>query len=254
MIPVIVTTALTSERFTKRLLASIDHDVGHLVFFNQGDDAEIGKIAQKLWSGYGWPHLINRHVMNRWKYGWGCPTAFNTAIKQFPEAPYWLLVANDIAFFPGELARFDEWASAPERAGAGLLHFSPGFSAVAVTRRCVTEVGILDENIYPLYCDDCDYEWRVHCAGLPKHTFDGNTLHGDQGETSHTIRATRSYAHANSITHGRNMEYYVRKWGGEVGREQYRTPFNNPHLPLDYWKFDPEFRCRSLWENLQPTT
>lgn len=58
-------------------------------------------------------------------------------------------------------------------------HGATGWSCFALTARAVREVGTFDENIFPVYFEDQDYEWRLHRAGLASdHIRDVLVVHG----------------------------------------------------------------------------
>ena len=49
-------------------------------------------------------------------------------------------------------------------------HGATGWSCFALTAAAVQTVGTFDENIYPVYFEDQDYEWRLEKAcvlGIP---------------------------------------------------------------------------------------
>lgn len=111
----------------------------------------------------------------------------------------------------------------------------------AIHSRCVDKVGYFDENFYPAYYEDTDYEHRLDLAGIGwkkvyevpaicqvdgAATLDGLTLQIDPLK-----------------------KYYVEKWGSVWSepepREQWEHPFNNPDNPPSYW---PEHSIAELKE------
>ncbi len=44
-------------------------------------------------------------------------------------------------------------------------HGATGWSCFALTASAVKTIGTFDENIYPVYYEDQDYEWRLELAG-----------------------------------------------------------------------------------------
>lgn len=74
--------------------------------------------------------------------------------------------------------------------------------------RCTALVGPYDENFYPAYYEDSDYEQRLRLAGIVPH-YEPTTLH-------HYGWATMRVDTSGKIAAGqqRCAEYFQRKWGG----------------------------------------
>jgi GT2 family glycosyltransferase len=110
-------------------------------------------------------------------------------------------------------------------------------------------VGLFDENIYPAYLEDCDWSYRADLLKVKRYTVsDIHAIHGEEGMTgSCTVNSDPVLREKNARTHQNNFAYYRRKWGGINEREEFKTPFNNPALPIDYWRFEPALRARQQW-------
>ena len=77
-----------------------------------------------------------------------------------------------------------------------------------------------DKNFYPAYYEDNDYEYRLSLMGRRIERTDFlnpvvfrrsmSLLKGDGAIQEHK---------------GKSQEYYIKKWGGDVGHEKYKTPF-----------------------------
>jgi GT2 family glycosyltransferase len=98
----------------------------------------------------------------------------------------------------------------------------PNFSAFMLNRRCWETVGEFDENFFPAYFEDNDYHYRMRLAGL-------RAIVHPPALFYHFGSRTQNEARPAPIVPGdwfeRNRSYYVRKWGGPPGQEQYRDPF-----------------------------
>jgi len=106
---------------------------------------------------------------------------------------------------------------------------SHGYSFFAINPVALETIGCFDENFFPAYCEDQDHARRATLAGLSEENCpDTAVLHGH----SSAIFASPELARQNLITQRRNIDYYVRKWGGDAGAERFETPFGNPNIGL----------------------
>lgn len=89
------------------------------------------------------------------------------------------------------------------------------------TRTCTELVGPYDENFYPAYYEDSDYERRLALAGVTQHRLSGLIAH-------HEDRATMFADTSGEIGRGmtQNGELFRRKWGDLPGKEVFTEPFN----------------------------
>lgn len=249
MIPVMMIAYYNRPDLLYRCLASIDYLVETLVIvdnspgglgnaFSIGALESTGRFAKKLES--------IRHP----NAGWA--GSCNEVIKLFSKAPWWLLVNNDIQFAPGDLKRMDEaaWAEIGEGINmAAALFGNHGASWWAVTWRGVQRVGLLDENFFPCYLDDCDWCYRAKLSGAKLITLpDCHSVHGDETVPgSCTINSSEELKQKNHRTHGRLFDYYREKWGGVNDHEVFQHPFNNPNWPVNFWVYRPDFRRGQQW-------
>jgi GT2 family glycosyltransferase len=98
----------------------------------------------------------------------------------------------------------------------------PNFSAFLVSRRCWELVGEFDEAFCPAYFEDNDYHYRIVLAGLRAIVYPPAMFY-------HYGSRTQNEACGGPIVPGSRFEenhrYYLRKWGGPPGAEQFREPF-----------------------------
>ncbi len=158
-----------------------------------------------------------------------------------------VIFANeDVEFSMGDVDRLAEAAAAqPERyvvsctgVHRGLNRRLPslGYACIAINPVAIDVLGCLDENFFPLYCEDDDYCYRAELAGLSE---------GNCPETSvlhlgsACINTDLALREQNYLTHGRNLEYYRRKWGGAGHDEQFTRPFDDARFD---WKIAPDAR------------
>jgi len=247
-IPALIIPHYNRADLTARCLNSIDHPVGQLVLILNGGPEScwdlIGHAARSK------ARLVDRLTVIHHPNA-GVAGAWNEGIKLFP-APWWLIVNNDIQFAPGDLERMSaavESTHAFSAHGPGIYYGNHGASWFALTADCVAQAGLFDENIYPAYLEDCDYARRCDLLGIIRANVDGcQAVHGEPVQPgSCTVNATPELAQKNCRTHGGNHEYYRAKWGGSNGQERYLTPFNEPHWPVDFWRFEPARRAAQQW-------
>ena len=112
-----------------------------------------------------------------------------------------------------------------------------------LTNAVIEQAGMFDENFYPVYFDDNDYRYRTRLLGCPLVHLPVKYTH----HTSASINSCRHYKRKNNETFQRLGQYYISKWGGPPGRETYKTPFNDPALPVDYWRYSPSVNNSLRW-------
>jgi hypothetical protein len=111
------------------------------------------------------------------------------------------------------------------------------FHTVAITKELREKIGLFDENLYPAYRDDADWQRRMALCGATSTRFDIETeLTLGTGVRNHMV-----FAHYWANIPVQN-EYYTKKWGGDVGAETYDRPFKT--MPLDYWLPDQTKKVR----------
>jgi GT2 family glycosyltransferase len=232
----LVVIAYNQPVWTERLVASAltaESDVAVHLFLHSNEHATrtiCEELARRPQVRY-YPHGDNRGVSRSWNDG---------ILNAYAEGADVVIVANDdVLPAEGDLDRVAEkavrcrdryivsCAGPHERLGRFLP--SHGYSFFAVNPIAIETIGCFDENFFPAYCEDQDYARRAALAGLwEENCADTAVVHGG----SSAIVANKELALQNRITQSRNIEYYVRKWGGDAGREKFDTPFANPDFGL----------------------
>lgn len=112
---------------------------------------------------------------------------------------------------------------------AGSLFAGNGWFLFAQTPECTRRVGYYDENFFPAYCEDSDYEVRLHRAGVERTRIPVD-YHHDMFGSSTPEESDRWRAAARA--------YFERKWGGkylgEVPIESFGEPWGG--APPEGWK------------------
>lgn len=227
----------------RRCLLSIDYPVANVVVIDNSDGS-VNTGFNRVFEGAQNIALIS--VIEHDNAG--VAQSWNEAIKLFP-APYWMLVNNDIAFARGDLENMA--LSAAQHPDVGAIYGNHGASFWIVTELGIEKVGLFDENIYPAYTEDCDWSTRADRLDVKRmnSSYPIKSVHGDHiMPGSCTIHSDALMRAENGRTHQANMDYYVAKWGGRPGEEKFKTPFDDPHWPIDFWRYDPKRRKDLQWK------
>jgi hypothetical protein len=260
-LPVLGTALLNRGDLLLRMIHSIDYPVGTLhIVVNTVCETDLGiplaieqitkEIKEKrlpidnFYVQYGTDStgaLVNLGVSASWNLI--CSKAFDN------NAPHCMIVGNDVQFTPGALKTIHEFAScAPHK---GILLANIGYSAFVLTRHGWNKAGTFDENFYPAYNEDLDHMYRIMLsnAGRCRIRPAVNLIHGEAPEWgSSTINANPRFRRKNFYTHQLNDVYYITKWGGPIGKEKYKHPYNDASLDLRYWKPLTDERRFTAWE------
>ena len=176
---------------------------------------------------------------------WGTSRSWNEAINR--GAKWTLITSTSIRFGEGGLTRYIETA---EKIATPYGYYSNvSGHCHAIGRAMVERVGLFDINIFPAYQEDTDYGYRIVLSGIPDEMVIPNfTMPGlyliaaAVAIRSGAVRDTRE---------PERLLYYKNKWGGTIGKETYKHPFNNTDLPIQYWE-TPEWFAgqeRSRWDD-----
>lgn len=219
MIPVLGVPILSRPDQLDEMLATVDEPVGRLVIVDNGGVVSDETIER-------WPGEV---VVIDAGHNLGFAASVNLIIKSTPKAPWWAIANADIKLAPGDLGRLAEAMPGPGPRWVGIVDWR----IFGLTAECVETVGFWDENFVPAFCEDADYEWRCHLAGVVPVRLDGATEH----TRSVTLEVPR-YAEANARSFPANCAYYRAKWGGgHRGGERFTTPFDAGGSVGD-WRLD----------------
>lgn len=235
MIDLLVPTLALDIGILNRMVDSIDIPIDNKIVINNGR-----KGALNLWKTThpGWQVLdqpVNLGVAGSW----------NLAPKLFPNSDHWLIVNDDIQFFPGKLAVIDREAEIHAHNHPVLyLHKSRPFWGFVWTARGVRDYGTFDENFWPAYYEDYEMRLRFDIGQEPEHYIFVNeetVIHGKpSGGTNY-----------NAMIQGCglfNRLYFLRKWGildDHDSSDRFQTPYNIT-APLSYWVLDEEQRAKQM--------
>jgi len=196
-IPVMGVPVMNGLTLLDQLVTSIDHPVHKLVLVHNLDDgqpnAEVCAWTARMRKSP--PNHVKQVSVVTYRENLGCAAAWNTIMLQNQQSPWWLIVNADVSFRPGTLRTI------ASHVWAGLLASTPGgrdpvcnwlfhgWSAFALANRALHRVGTFDENFWPAYSEDCDYQARLEdpshkhtCPTIPlisrvKYTSGGGSGH-----------------------------------------------------------------------------
>ncbi len=155
----------------------------------------------------------------------GVPRSWNIGLRENHE---WTFVVSSSMFFPNGFKKIAEMLY--EYPGL-MFRTTHSWHCNAVNRKLVEQIGYFDENFYPGYYEDCDWDHRSRLANISEY---GNipidaTCQADGGASIDGCQINIEGVH----------EYFSNKWGGEKTRSgwgEYSHPFNDSSLPISYWE------------------
>jgi GT2 family glycosyltransferase len=247
MIPVLGVPILNRGDLLLDLVNSIDYPVEKLAIVQNSQEPDVVDAVEKIKGGIN-PHVKSVYVSVPFR-NIGCGPSWNHVIKSFPEASLWVISNNDMLFHPGDLERI--YTTHIENPNAFLM--AVGFGLFGITPYVVHVCGLFDENIYPAYYEDNDYQFRLEKSGVQKIDVPSTVV---RQEGSCTIRSNAFYMSANGQSYQMNERYFHEKWGvnqiladGSVG---YKHPYNNTNQLIGTWNYDPIRRKiqNQYWNNM----
>jgi GT2 family glycosyltransferase len=247
MTPIPVLGCLVYNRgdLLTRMIESIDYPVSQIVHVANGVDESVVTAHKRIRDLYPNNHTI-------FVPGDGQPREVNLGyaggnnwiLKNFMN-DWVLLVGSDIQFRPGQLQKIAEYYERHKKDSPSMpvVNTNYGWNCTGITKAGIDTIGYLDENFYPLYYEDCDFNWRHTIArkqGLVSYPAEGEcqvNLHHDTSSTTHNLpEDKRNRMHA---AFSRNVDYYIQKWGGAQCHELWEHPFNDPSKSIRDWTLDP---------------
>jgi GT2 family glycosyltransferase len=223
MIPVLGVPILSSPNLLYEMIESINVPVGRLYVVDNGNVVDPSRINGDV-------YVPGRNL--------GVAASWNNIITSNPDAP-WLAIMNfDLVFAPGDLPRLVDHMET--KGGVALL--GVGFAAFALDRGAIENVGLFDENFYPAYFEDNDYDYRCRLASVPIVALPAAMTH----KISSTLNSNPAYRDANARTFPQNGDYFRRKWGGTPYQEVYTTPFNEGG-DIRSWQLDEKRLAAQSW-------
>lgn len=216
-------------------------DKSKLVIVNNWTDPIIAKQCDELERQGA---EVHRHPENI-----GCSGAMNIGLRKIEsEGLDYVIILSPSALFTNSVQDFVDLIEEREKTEKNYYYLTVAnkltdLHAFAITKKCVEEVGIYDENFYPVYYDDTDYFYRMRLIGAVKTLVYPPRISMDLGGGLKSDKRAFDLYWANV---GHIHDYFVRKWGGEACQEIFKTPFNNPNLTVKDWTLE---RDKIVWKS-----
>jgi hypothetical protein len=214
---VIIPVLRPSEPWERAVTSALKADCRVLIIDNSEGQIEWPELPEDVWLTQPYQNL-------------GCAGSWNFGMRSSVSEPYWLVMNADCEVTTTAVdylkAQMVEAGTTPAWVGV-----DGDWRVFAINPAWLEEVGWFDDNLHPIYMEDCDMEYRARIAGVPV------ICHRSQptGSTHADGRSWKSVGPAlgefqNSKTHEQNRVYYKQKWGGgHRGGEVYASPFNAGH-------------------------
>lgn len=183
-------------------------------------------------------HQVEIIVADNWNDNLGVSKSWNKFMWETRSPDYDVLVIcnDDVIFHPNAFAQLlDGWNNRPEDAAVVTAingsvsygyHKAPDYSCFALNPKWIIEnIGWFDEEFSPAYFEDNDHHYRVRLAEYEAYSYSQARI---THKGSQTQNANPNAPIVTSQMFEKNRAYYISKWGGNPGEEQYSTPFNDP--------------------------
>lgn len=241
-LPVLAVLAYNRADLLDRCLKSVDYPAKKIVIINNGNDPDVAKVIARFKG-----KKRNVDVYHN-KVGLGVAASWNFVASTY-DAPYWFFLGSDIQLHPGSIKMILQFTES-HKSEYAIIGGAHGMSYFFLTKTGVSKVGKFDENFYPAYFEDTDFDRRAKLVDAKFYWIgEAGAVHGEAPNWgSSTITSDPVLLKKNGITFESNRQYYLRKWGGCYPNEKFSNPFNDPLKSVQDWKLDPEMRKRNaIW-------
>lgn len=197
MIPVLIIPVLNRYDLLDKLLDSVNYPIKNILIIDNGGKYSLPPKFSSL------PIRVLNMPSNL-----GVAASWNLGIKLYPHEPYWLFSAIDVTILSDTLEK-----TAKECNKDNLTISNYGFSYFAVGSEIIKKIGLFDENYYPAYYEDVDFEKRVRDSGYSK-----NVIYPDINiellDTTITVKSNPIFYEKKKITDISNQHYLNKKFVG----------------------------------------
>jgi GT2 family glycosyltransferase len=189
-IPALIIPVLNRFDLLERVLDSIDFPIDNILII---DNSNSYSLAEKY-------NHLNIHLL-KMPSNFGVAASWNLGIKSYPHLDYWLIGSCDNIFKPGTLEAISKNSSKDK-----LLKTIGGFGMFSLGSNVVKTIGLFDENFYPAYYEDVDYESRVAKSGIDAISYLDTDIEIFGSAT--TVQSNPIFMEKNNITNESNYEYW----------------------------------------------
>jgi hypothetical protein len=204
-LPLLSIPVLNRYDLLERMIDSIDYPIDEILIINNGKEKYIPKNES-----------FNFRVLNL-PSNLGCAGSWNLTVKLYPHLSYWSFASADIIWIPGSIEKM------VQESGKDFLCLSNQYtSAFSWGENLVRNVGLFDENYYPIYVEYRDYRERIYSKGL-KDSIKFNAFEIDGTDDGTTVKSDNLFIKKNTYTEEKNEEYFANK---KIQNKWVDTPWN----------------------------
>jgi GT2 family glycosyltransferase len=215
LIPVMIVPVLTRYDLLDRMITSINYPVKDLIIIDNGAKQNDWSPTWNQWVSKIW-HLKMPNNM-------GVAGSWNLGIKSTPFSEWWLIVNFDTQWPEKSLKMFyDE--SEKDR----IILSTQGWCAFSIGWKVIQQVGLFEENLFPAYFEDNDYERRAELKNIEIK----DSFIPIEHDNSSTIRQG-GFMSQNDITFPRNYEYFKNKVQNNINQE---LPYDLKIRRMNEWE------------------
>ena len=197
MIPVLTIPVLNRYDLLDKLLDSINYPIENIFIVDNGGQYKLDKRHNNL----------NIKVLNM-PCNFGVGPSWNLGIKCYPHSEYFTFIAIDAELLPNSLEKMGKNSNKDS-----MVISNYGFSFFSIGAEIVKKVGLFDENYYPAYYEDFDFEDRVRKMGY-KNNIKYPDVNINLLDTTVTVKSDPKLMAGKNITDISNKAYYDAKFAG----------------------------------------
>lgn len=193
-LPLLSIPVLNRYDLLDHMIDSIDHDVEEILIINNGKEKYYPKNNSFKYTILDLPSNL------------GCAGSWNLTVKLYPHLPFWAFSSADIIWKPGQMKKM------VEESGPDFLCLSSQFtSAFSWGENLVRNVGLFDENYYPIYIEYMDYKERICAKGFGDN-IKYNSFQIDGTKDGTTVKSDSKFLEKNKYTQEKNEQYFQHKF------------------------------------------
>ncbi len=224
--------SLTQATVRSVLNCNLDVDLTIFTHSNDPDVLRVGRSAAASSEVILEDHRKNRGLSKSWNDG--------LLISRAVGYDATIIFGDDCVFSRGDIELIAETAAANPQThmvvcggynkAAKATVANHGYSCFAITPAAIEKIGAFDQNFWPAYYEDNDYDRRAKLLGFTRvEVPQTGIIHEGSGSL---FRAGPDLARQHSRTFPLCGAYYVRKWGDGPAVEKYDHPFGDASIGL----------------------
>eukprot|EP00792_Barthelona_sp_PAP020_P005311 TRINITY_DN2596_c0_g1_i2.p1 TRINITY_DN2596_c0_g1~~TRINITY_DN2596_c0_g1_i2.p1 ORF type:complete len:300 (-),score=59.97 TRINITY_DN2596_c0_g1_i2:55-954(-) len=232
-IPAIIINGFTDAFQIERLISTIDFPVDNIFIGIQTQDPGLECVCERLKRRY--PKIVQLISFGE---PIGNAAGINDIMIRFK--PKWaLIVPQEIIFSKGTLQKLYKTANTyPNK----IIRSDNNIGVFVLPKVVFDQMGLLDENLFPRFCEGTDYMERAIRLGF------GPILGGfEVGINFNTpeTKQLRDEEYLSMLARGYRCEMYLKsKWGENY---EYEKPFDIEEAPVSFWKYEIARRYFIQW-------